>query len=92
MTAPTEVTTLGITLREPPVLIDDGVLRIQLYPGVCLYLNDATPEVLRALADAADTAAELVEQAAIVALNTPDVPVVDASVHTMRIADWGAAS
>jgi len=74
VSAPTEVTTLGITLREDPVLIDDGVLRIQLREGVCLYLNDASPEVLRALADAADTAAELKDQAAIVALNTPGLP------------------
>jgi len=74
VSAPTEVTTLGITLREDPVLIDDGVLRIQLREGVCLYLNDASPEVLRALADAADTAAELLDQAAIVALNTPGLP------------------
>jgi hypothetical protein len=91
MSAPTEVTTLGITLREDPVLIDDGVLRIQLTPGVCLYLTDATPEVLRALADAADTAAELKEQAAIVALNTPAPPVVADNVHTMCVPDWGAA-
>lgn len=73
MSAPTEVTTLGITLREDPVLIDDGVLRIRLIPGVCLYLDDATPAVLRTLADAANTAAELKEQAGIVALNTPDL-------------------
>lgn len=91
MTAPTEVTTLGITLRQDPVLIDDGVLRIQLTPGICLYLNYATPEVLRALSDAADTAAELKEQAAIVALNTPSLPVVPDNVHTMCVPDWGAA-
>lgn len=89
MTAPTEVTTLGITLREAPVLIDDGVLRIRLADGVCLYLHDASPEVLRALSDAADTAAELVEQAAIVALNTPAPPVVPGNVHTMRVPDFG---
>lgn len=92
MTAPTEVTTLGITLRQDPVLIDDGVLRIRLVEGVCLYLNDATPEVLRALADAADTAAELVEQAAIVALNTPDVPAVPDNVHNMRVPDYGTGA
>jgi hypothetical protein len=92
VTAPTEVTTLGITLRQDPVLIDDGVLRIRLTPGVCLYLNDASPEVLRALADAADTAADLKDQAAIVALNTPAPPTVDAAVHTMCVPDWGAAS
>lgn len=92
MTAPTEVTTLGITLRKAPVLIDDGVLRIQLREGVCLYLNDASPEVLRALADAADTAAELKEQASIVALNTPPLPVVDASIHTLRGPDYGTGA
>lgn len=85
----TEITTLGITLRETPVLIDDGVLRIQLIPGVCLYLNDASPEILRALSDAADTAAELKEQAAIVALNAPAPPVVPDNVHTMCVPDYG---
>lgn len=90
MTAPTEVTTLGITLRDEPVLIDDGVLRIQLMPGVCLYLNDATPAVLRALADAADAAAELKEQAAIVAIPTPGPP--DATVHTLCVPDYGSGA
>lgn len=92
MTGPTEVTTLGITLRQDPVLIDDGVLRIQLIPGVCLYLDYATPEVLRALSDAADTAAELKEQAGIVALNTPSLPVVDATVHTLCVPDYGTGA
>ena len=88
MSAPTEVT-LGITLRDAPELIDDGVLRIRLAPGVCLYLNDATPEVLRALSDAADTAAELKDEAAIVALNTPGPPQVDATIHTSCVPDYG---
>jgi hypothetical protein len=95
MSAPNGVTQLCITLRDDPesiALVNDGVLRIRLADGVALYLDDATPEVLRALADAADTAADLKDQAAIVALNTPAPPVVPDNVHTMCVPDWGAAS
>ena len=90
---PNAVTEVCITLGNDPdsiKLIDDGAMRIRITEGVCLYVNDATtPEVLRALVAAADTAAELLDAAQIVALNTPAVPQVDATVHTMRLPDYG---
>lgn len=70
----------------------DGQMTVRLADGISLHLDLAPAATLRELASVIDQAAELKEQAAIVALNTPGVPTVDASVHTLRVADWGAAS
>ena len=92
---PNAVTEVCITLGNDPdsiKLIDDGIMRIRITEGVCLYVNDdTTPDVLRALVAAADTAAELLDAAEIVALNTPGLPHVPASLHPVG-PDYGAGA
>ena len=70
-----------------------GYQTVQLGPHVTLLIDKAAgAALLRAIGAAFDQAADNVDQSGIVALNTPAQPAVDATVHTMRVPDYGTGA
>ena len=74
-----------VVLAEPR----PGSHTVVLGSALTLLLDTASIEYCRAIAAAFNEAADEKAEAAIVALNTPPLPVVDASIHTLRGPDWG---
>ena len=69
-----------------------GRYTIVIGSELVMLLDQASPELCRAIGAAFDAVAELKEQAAIVALNTPPQPAVDATVHTLCVPDYGTGA
>jgi len=74
-----------VVLAEPR----PGSHTVVLGSALTLLLDTASIEYCRAVAAAFSEAADEKAEAAIVALNTPPLPVVDATVHTMCLPDYG---
>ena len=92
----TRVSLVGLVVDGPPEDVDltvyeDGEMTLRLGHGVILHLGQAPVDTLRAIAAGLNEAADEKAEAGIAALNTPPPPAVDATVHTMRVPDWGAA-
>lgn len=76
-------TPADVVLVEPR----PGYLTLQIDTALTLMLDMAPVETLRAIAAAFDAAADLKDQAAIVALNTPALPA--PATGTLCVPDWG---
>jgi hypothetical protein len=69
-----------------------GYQTLQIGSALTLHLDMAPADLLRAIGAAFYEAADEKNEAAIVALNTPATPIVDASVPTMCVPDWGSGA
>lgn len=91
----THVTLLGVLVDGPPEQVDlsvydDGEMTLRLDHGIAFHLGQAPVATLRAIAAAFAEAADEKDEAAIVAIPTPPQP--PATVHTLCVPDYGAAS
>ncbi|WP_406730951.1 hypothetical protein [Streptomyces sp. NBC_01794] len=92
----THVTLLGVVVDGPPENVDLSVydgneMTLRLDDALALHLGQAPEETLRAIGAAFYEAADEKAEAAIVALNTPSLPRVPASLHPVG-PDYGTGA